>query len=284
MKKNVAASVRERLLNISKELHMEYQIILIRYFHERFLFRLATSPYKDNFCLKGGALMFAYEKFTARPTLDMDFSADKISNSLQSIHDAVAEICSIKCEEDGVIFDANSITTETITEFKEYHGIRVHLVAHLDSVRQRVAIDFGFGDSIFPVPQAMPFPNILEDTPKMSLLTYPLESVIAEKFQCIVDLAEDNTRMKDFFDIYKILKNHTINEKHLAEAIQRTFRNRNTIVRPNGMLFKDDFGTSETMNQMWKIFLTKIKCADDLEFNDVWNFIKDKLSRYIIAV
>lgn len=284
MKKNVAASVRERLLNISKELHMEYQIILIRYFHERFLFRLATSPYKDNFYLKGGALLFAYEKFTARPTLDMDFSADQISNSLQSIHDAVAEICSIKCEEDGVIFDASSITTETITEFKEYHGIRVHLVAHLDSVRQRVAIDFGFGDSIFPVPQPLPFPNILEDTPKMSLLTYPLESVIAEKFQCIVDLAEDNTRMKDFFDIYKILKNHTINEKHLAEAIHRTFRNRNTIVRPNGTLFKDDFGTSETMNQMWKIFLKKIKCADDLEFNDVWNFIKDKLSHYIIAI
>ena len=279
--KNVAASVRERLLKISKQLGMEYQAILIRFFHERFLFRLATSPYKDNFCLKGGTLLFAYEKFFARPTLDMDFSADKISNSQQSIHDAVAEICIINCAEDGVIFDANSITTETITEFKEYHGIRVHLMAHLDSIRQRIAIDFGFGDTIFPVPQALPFPNILEDVPMMPLSTYPLETVIAEKFQCIVDLADNNTRMKDFFDIYKILTNHTINEKNLAEAIQRTFRNRNTIVRSDGMLFDDNFGTSETMNQMWKNFLKKIKCADDLEFKDIWDFIKGKLSRYI---
>ena len=203
MKKNVAASVRERLLNISKKIHLEYQIILTRYFHERFLFRLATSPYKDNFCLKGGALMFAYEKFTARPTLDMDFSADKISNSLQSIHDAVTEICLIECAEDGVIFDANSISTETITEFKEYHGIRAHLVARLDSVRQRIAIDFGFGD---------------------------------------------------------------------------------TIVRPDGMLFDDGFGTNETMNRMWNAYLIKIKCSDNLKFNDVWDFIKNKLFQYITTV
>ena len=284
MKKNVAASIRERLLNISKKIHLEYQIILTRYFHERFLFRLATSPYKDNFCLKGGALMFAYEKFTARPTLDMDFSADKISNSLQSIHDAVTEICLIECTEDGVTFDANSITTETITEFKEYHGIRAHLVAHLDSVRQRIAIDFGFGDTIFPIPQSLPFPNILEDIPMVQLSTYPLESVIAEKFQCIVDLAEENTRMKDFFDIYKILINHTINERNLAKAIQRTFRNRNTIVRPDGMLFDDGFGTNETMNRMWNAYLKKIKCSDDLKFNDVWNFIKNKLFQYIVTI
>jgi predicted nucleotidyltransferase component of viral defense system len=282
--KNIAASVRERLLNISKKYGVDYQIILTRYFHERFLFRLATSPYRDNFCLKGGTLLFAYEKFMARPTLDMDFCADKISNSQQSIHDAVVEICLIECDEDGVVFDANSITTEAITEFREYHGIRVHLAAHLDSVRQRIAIDFGFGDTIFPAAQSLPFPNILEDIPMAPLSTYPLESVIAEKFQCILDLAEDNTRMKDFFDIYKILTNHTINEKNLAEAIQRTFRNRKTIVRSNGILFSGDFGSNETMNQMWETFLKKIKCSDHLEFKDVWNFIRDKLSRYITAV
>lgn len=282
--KNVAASIRERLLKISKEIGIDYQAILIRFFHERFLFRLATSPYKENFCLKGGALLFAYEKFMARPTLDMDFCANKISNNQQSIHDAVAEICLIKCTEDGVVFDAKSITTEMITEFREYHGIRVHLVAHLESVQQRIAIDFGFGDTIFPIPQSTPFPNILEDIPMVSLSTYPLESVIAEKFQCILDLAEDNTRMKDFFDIYKILTSHTVNEKDLAEAIQRTFRNRNTIVRSNGILFNDGFGTNETMNQMWKTFLKKIKYPDHLEFNDVWNFIRDKLSSYITIV
>ena len=194
------------------------------------------------------------------------------------------KICQIEYPDDGVLFDAESVATETITEFKEYHGVRAHLMAHLNSARQRIAIDFGFGDSIFPAPQPLSFPNILEDVPSSSLLVYPLESVIAEKFQCIVDLAEENTRMKDFFDIYKILTNHTINEKNLAEAIQRTFRNRNTIVRPDGMLFNDGFGTNETMNRMWNAYLKKIKCSDDLKFNDVWDFIKNKLFQYIVTV
>lgn len=128
--KNVAASVRERLLNTSKKLGVDYQIILTRYFHERFLYRLAASRYKSIFCLKGGTLLFAYEKFLARPTLDMD----------QSIHDAVSEICQIECADDGVIFDAETVITETITEFREYHGIRVRLLAHLDSARQLIAM------------------------------------------------------------------------------------------------------------------------------------------------
>ena len=280
MKKNIAASIRERLLKTSKKMDVDYQVVLTRYFHERFLFRLACSHYKDNFCLKGGTLLFAYEKFMARPTLDMDFSADNISNNTESIRDAVCEICQIEHPEDGVSFDAKSVTTETITEFKEYHGVRAHLMAHLDSARQRIAVDFGFGDSIFPAPQPLPFPNILEEVPSSSLLVYPLESVIAEKFQCIVDLAEENTRMKDYFDIYKILKKQNVNEKNLAEAIQRTFRNRNTIIDQDNMLFDANFGTREKMNQLWKIFLKKINCAENLEFNDVWNFIKGQLVRY----
>lgn len=280
--KNVAASVRERLLNTSKKLGVDYQIILTRYFHERFLYRLAASRYKSIFCLKGGTLLFAYEKFLARPTLDMDFSAGKISNNPQSIQDAVSEICQIECADDGVIFDAETVITETITEFREYHGIRVHLLAHLDSARQLIAIDFGFGDSIFPAPQSMLFPGILEDIPSSSLLAYPLETVVAEKFQCIVDLADENTRMKDYFDIYKILTNHTIDENNLAESIQRTFRNRNTIVGQDSMLYDAEFGNRENMKRLWKIFLKKIKYADNLEFSDVWNYIKERLARYVV--
>lgn len=280
--KNVAASVREKLLNTSKKLGVEYQVILTRYFHERFLYRLAASQYKSVFCLKGGTLLFAYEKFLARPTLDMDFSADKISNGLQSIQGAVSEICRIECIDDGVVFDAESVTAETITEFREYHGIRIHLLAHLDSARQLVAMDFGFGDSIFPAPQSLMFPNILENIPSSSLIAYPLETVVAEKFQCIVDLADGNTRMKDYFDIYKILTNHTVDENNLAESIQRTFRNRNTVVGQDSMLYDADFGNREKMNQLWKIFLKKIKCVDNLEFNDVWNYIKERLARYVM--
>ena len=284
MAKNIAHSVRERLLNTSKKLGVDYQVILTRYFHERFLYRLAQSSYKDNFCLKGGTLLFAYEKILARPTLDMDFSANRISNNLQDIRDAVTEICLIGCAEDGVAFDDTSITAESITEFKEYHGVRVHFKACLDSIRQQISIDFGFGDTIFPAPQEMQFPNILTDTPTALLLTYPLETVIAEKFQSMVDLAEQNSRMKDFFDVYNILMNYTFDQDILAQAIQKTFLNRNTIVNFDSILYDSDFGNSERMNRLWKAFLGKIRYKNSLEFNEVWEFIKGQLSRYVGAI
>ncbi|SMP42381.1 nucleotidyl transferase AbiEii/AbiGii toxin family protein [Fibrobacter sp. UWB10] len=281
MAKNIAHSVRERLLNTAKKLGVDYQVILTRYFHERFLYRLSQSPYKENFCLKGGTLLFAYEKFLARPTLDMDFSANKISNNMQNIRNAVAEICQIECSEDGVIFDTDSVSAESITEFKEYHGVRVHFKGFLGSIRQQISIDFGFGDSIFPAPQELPFPNILADTPTATLIAYPLETVIAEKFQSMIELADQNSRMKDFFDIYNILINYTFDQDILASAIQKTFQNRNTVVTSDSILFDSDFGNSEKMNRLWKAFLEKIHSKDNLEFNDVWNFIKGHLSRFV---
>lgn len=281
MAKNTAHSVRERLLNTAKKLGVDYQVILTRFFHERFLYRLSQSSYKKNFCLKGGTLLFAYEKFLARPTLDMDFSANRISNDLQGIRDAVIEICRIRCTEDGVIFDEASVTADSITEFKEYHGVRVHFKAYLDSIRQQISIDFGFGDTIIPAPQVLPFPNILTDTPTAPILMYPLETVIAEKFQSMVELAGQNSRMKDFFDVYNILRNYTFDQGYLTQAIQKTFQNRNTIMNSDSILFDEDFGNSERMNRLWKAFLKKIHSKDNLEFNDVWNFIKEQLIRHV---
>ena len=281
MAKNITHSVRERLLNIAKNLGVDYQVILTRYFHERFLYRLSQSPYKENFCLKGGTLLFAYEKFLARPTLDMDFSASKIANNMQNIRDAVTEICQIECTEDGVLFDTGSVSAKSITEFKEYHGVRVLFKGFLGSIRQQISIDFGFGDSIFPAPLELPFPNILTNTPSANLIAYPLETVIAEKFQSMIELADQNSRMKDFFDIYNILINYTFDQDILAGAIQKTFQNRNTVVTSDCILFDSDFGNSEKMNSLWKAFLNKIYFKDNLEFNDVWNFIKGHLSRFV---
>ena len=284
MAKNIAHSVREKLHNTSKKIGVDFQVILTRYFHERFLYRLAQSPYKSNFCLKGGTLLFAYEKFMARPTLDMDFSANRISNNMQDISDAVTEICQIECAEDGAIFDVNSVMAESIAEIKEYHGVRVRFKAYLDSIRQHITVDFGFGDTIFPAPQLLPFPCILKDSPSATLFTYPLETVIAEKFQSMVELAEQNSRMKDFFDVYNILMNYTFDQDCLTQAVQKTFRNRNTIVNSDSVFFASDFGNNERMNLLWKGFLGKIHYKDSLEFDSVWKFIKEQLSRYVVAM
>lgn len=275
--KNLEHSIREKLLNIAKSQNTDYQVILIRYFHERFLFRLSQSDYRDHFCLKGGTLFYAYEKVMARPTMDVDFRADKIHNDINVIREAVAEICKIVCPEDGVVFDHKNITSEVITEFKDYHGVRVHLNAKLQSISQNISMDFGFGDEIYPSPNVISYPNLLEDMPCAKIRTYPLESVIAEKFQCIVDLAGRNTRMKDYFDIYRILKNHPVNESSLSEAIRRTFENRGTIRNPENEVFQEDFATNPTLNKLWTSFLRKIKWKEDLPFLDVWSLIRQKL-------
>ncbi len=275
--KNLEHSIREKLLNIAKSQHVDYQVILIRYFHERFLFRLSKSRFCNHFCLKGGALFYAYEQLAARPTMDVDFCANKIHNDIHIIQDAVAEICHVPCPEDGVIFDEKNITAEIITEFKDYHGIRIHLGAKLQSIQQNISMDFGFGDEIYPSPNIIDYPNLLDNMPIAKISSYPLESVIAEKFQCIVDLAGRNTRMKDYFDIYRILKNHTLSDNTLFEAIHRTFENRRTVWNSENEVFDDQFDQNPTLNKLWISFLRKIKWNENLSFSDVWSLIRQKI-------
>ena len=143
-KKNVAKSVRAKLLNIrNSEPGTEYMQVLLRYIQERMLYRLSMSQYRDNFCLKGSALLFAYEKFKARPTKDIDFLGDKISRDKETIRKAFREICSIQCPEDGLAFDngENDIKVEDISLDEEYNGVTVTVTAHLDTIVQPFSMD-----------------------------------------------------------------------------------------------------------------------------------------------
>ena len=146
--KNYGKSVRAKLLNISKAEKLGYQLIVIRYIQERLLYRLSQSRFREKLFLKGGALLYAHEQFRARPTLDIDFLGDKISRDKEFVKMAFEEICAVSCPEDGVTFDTESISAEEITVNKEYHGIRLHVTARLDTIRQVISMDIGFGDVI----------------------------------------------------------------------------------------------------------------------------------------
>lgn len=111
---NYGKSIRSKLLNISKKENVFHQTILTRYFQERLLYRMSQTRYRNNFYLKGGALMYAYERFAARPTLDIDFLGNNISNEGESIVAAFREICSVPYEEDGISFDTEHITHRTL--------------------------------------------------------------------------------------------------------------------------------------------------------------------------
>ena len=193
--KNYGRSVKERLLNISRTEKYSSQLLISRYFQERLLYRLSVSDYKDKFILKGGALLYAHDGFQARPTLDIDFMAKNVSNDMSNIKKIFQEICQIECEEDGVVFDVDTIETSEIAISKDYHGVRLSLLAHLDTAQQNISMDIGFGDVITPSPQQLAFPALIATAPGANILAYSLETVVAEKFQAMISLSLGNSRM-----------------------------------------------------------------------------------------
>lgn len=278
--KNYEKSIRTKLLNVAKKENIFYQTILTRYFQERLLYRMSQTRYRNNFYLKGGALMYAYERFAARPTLDIDFLGNNISNEGTSIIAAFKEISSVPFEEDGVIFDVEHITAQNITEFKDYHGIRLSIPVKMDSIAQVLTMDIGFGDVVTPSPVNLDFPILLEHLPCANILAYSLETVIAEKMHAIIDLADQSSRMKDYYDLHRILKEEKYDSEVLQEAIIRTFENRHTPYDENTMFFRKDFGINQQMGARWKAFMRKITKATDLSFSEVVAFIQETLRPY----
>ena len=278
--KNYGKSIRSKLLNIAKEENTFYQTVLTRYFQERLLYRISQTRYRNNFYLKGGALMYAYERFAARPTLDIDFLGNNISNEGESIVKAFKEICSVPYEEDGVTFDVEQITDQNITEFKDYHGIRLSIPVRMDTISQVMTMDIGFGDVVTPKPVDLDYPILLEHLPSAKILAYSLETVIAEKLHAVVDLADQSSRMKDYYDLYTILHNEKFDADVLQEAIIRTFENRHTPYDDNTMFFRKEFSENRQMQVRWQAFIKKITKNTELAFAEVVTYIQEKLQPY----
>ena len=278
--KNYGKSIRARLLNVAKQEDVYYQTILTRYFQERLLYRISQTNYRENFYLKGGALMYVYEKFAARPTLDIDFLGTHISNDGKRIIEAFREICAVGCEEDGVIFNADEISAQNITEFKDYHGIRLSVPVTMDTIAQVMTVDIGFGDVVTPHPVILGYPLLLEGLPEASILAYSTETVIAEKMHAIIDLADQSSRMKDYYDLYHILSSFQYDNAILQDAINRTFENRHTSYNANTMFFRKDFPDHPQMQIRWIAFLKKSTIKSSLSFPEIAHWLQDALEPY----
>ena len=278
--KNSGKSIRTKLLNVAKKENVFYQTILTRFFQERLLFRMSQTRYRNNFFLKGGALMYAYERFSARPTLDIDFLGKNISNEGASIVAAFKEICSVPYDEDGVIFDIDHITSQNITEFKDYHGIRLSIPVKMDTIAQVLTMDIGFGDVVTPSPIDLDYPILLEHLPAVNIMAYSLETVIAEKMHAIIDLADQSSRMKDYYDLYHILTKEKYDIDTLQEAIENTFKNRHTSYDADNLFFGKDFANNQQMQVRWQAFMRKITKSEDISFNDVVSYLQNQLRPY----
>ena len=278
--KNYGKSIRTKLLSVAKKEDVFYQTVLTRYFQERLLYRMSQTKYRSNFYLKGGALMYAYERFAARPTLDIDFLGNNISNEGENIISVFKEICVVPFEEDGVTFNIENITAQNITEFKDYHGVRLSIPVKMDTIAQVMTMDIGFGDIVTPSPVDLDYPLLLDHLPDVNILAYSLETVIAEKMHAVIDLADQSSRMKDYFDLYNILSKEQYDGDVLQEAIIRTFENRHTPYNADAAFFREDFVNNQQMQVRWQAFMRKITLGKDLSFPVVANYIQNALRPY----
>lgn len=272
---NNISSIKDRLKHYSKKHKKIHQATLTRYFQERLLFRLSKSTFKNNFLLKGGALIYALQKEESRPTLDIDLLAKNIKANHEEVKSVFKEICDLKFY-DGVTFDSKNISASEIVKEGNYSGIRIKVLARLGNIKQSMQIDIGFGDIVIPGPVEMEYPTIIEmESP--NLLAYSVESLISEKFQAMIDLAEYNSRMKDFYDVYTMFVSQKYDETNLATAIKNTFEKRNTKAIPNHSLFDDNFFEDRNRITQWNAFLNKSNLNLNLKFSEVMKTIKETL-------
>ena len=181
---NLAASIRQRLLNLARKRKEDFGLVLTRYGLERVLYRVARSKHWEWFVLKGALLFELWTQQRYRPTRDADFLA-RGDNSPKRFMAIFKEICEMQVEDDGLRFDPATVTAERITEDADHEGVRVKFVGYLENARIPIQIDLGFGDVITPEPMETEIPSLL-DLPRAKLLTYPRESVVAEKFEAMV--------------------------------------------------------------------------------------------------
>jgi len=258
--KNIASSVRQRLLNKARETGRPFSELIQYFTMERFLYRLSKSHYADNFVLKGALMFTVWQAPFTRPTMDIDLLG-RIDNSIEILVKVTREICQQEVEPDGIAFDVNSIEAERIAEDADYEGIRIRFRGSLDTAKIVMQLDIGFGDTIVPSPETINYPTIL-DLPAPHLRAYSRESTIAEKFEAMVKLGILNSRMKDFFDIWLLLRRFDFDGPTLSAAITKTFSTRGTNFQPEPIALTNTFAEDTEKAAQWRGFLRKSRLTD----------------------
>ncbi|QIB66505.1 nucleotidyl transferase AbiEii/AbiGii toxin family protein [Kineobactrum salinum] len=225
--RNVAASVRARLLDRARGTGQDFNLVLTRYAIERLLYRISISSHADQFLLKGALLFDLWFDIPHRPTRDADFLGFG-SAELPDIESVFREICTIESH-DGVVFQPDTVHAAEIRKEANYAGVRVMLLGVIDSARCQIQIDIGFGDAVTPSPEDVEYPIMLTEFAAPKLRAYPRYTVVAEKVEALSSLGIANSRMKDYFDLWILLAQHTdFDGDILRQAVQSTFDRRNT--------------------------------------------------------
>lgn len=273
--RDLAQSVRARLLNLSRERREEFEGLAVRYALERLLHRLGRSEYRRQFILKGALLFPLWGSEPYRPTRDLDLLGSG-EPSVAHLEQVFRDLCRMPVEEDGLRFQPDTVSGELIREDQVYEGVRIRLVAGLAGAILRLQVDIGFGDVVTPAPEEVDYPAIL-GFPAPRLRIYPRETVVAEKLQAMVALGIANSRMKDFYDVWVLARRFTFEGDLLSQAIEATFARRGTPL-PAGppVALTPKFSQDKDKRTQWTAFVRRSRLeTTSIDFADVVTILRD---------
>ena len=276
---NLAHSILDRLLNLTRQKGWIFTEVLVRYALERLIARVGKSLYSRTLILKGGTMFVVWQKgLVGRPTMDadMEFRGEGTPEGLKR---AFAEIMSIPME-DAIRFDLESLSAGYIRADDQYGGVRVTTVAYMGNAKIPVQVDVGIGDAITPTAKMSEYPLILPTLPRARMRMYPPETSVAEKFETLVKRGIENSRMKDFYDLKILFEIFEFDKTVLQSAVRRTFERRQTPM-PRGlpMALTDEFASNAKKIAQWKGFCRKSRIAT-IPLSEVLAQLADKVDEY----
>ena len=264
--------LKDLIRNLSKEVGIEAHVLIRKYMMERFLERVSSSKYNGSFILKGGMLVAAFVGVEARATMDIDTTIKGIPVTIVDMERTITEVSNIDLD-DNVKFRIKKVSE--IMDEAEYSGIRFSMDALLDGAVIPLKIDISTGDVITPREIAYSYKLMFEDR-TISIMTYPIETVLAEKLETVISRSITNTRMRDFYDIHILLKSQNINADILALALERTAKKRgNFKLLENAESVLKIVKSDEDMKRLWDIYQKKFKYAGEYTWDEVIHSVRE---------
>jgi hypothetical protein len=255
--KDLAASIRAKLLAHAKQHSEDFGRVLTRYAIERLLFRLSQTDAAERYVLKGAMLFVTWPQHVFRPTGDLDLLGQGDPDPA-ALAELFTRICQVEAPDDGILFDPGTLKVEPARGAEKYQGARLSLKGRLAGARIPVLVDVGFGDHVYPPPKRQSFPSLLPGLPEANILMYPPETVVAEKFEAMIRFGEANGRIKDFYDIWVTTRTFPFDLPSVVEAVGGTLRRRETALptdMPVGLT--EAFAVIAVERGLWTGFLRR---------------------------
>ncbi len=265
-----AKSLMDKSRNLAVSCNITVNEVLQNYMFERILERLSVSKYKNNFILKGGLLLSSIMGIDTRTTMDMDTCIKGIDLTDEQLYEVLQEILNIDVN-DGVKFEIRN--SQPIREEDDYGGLKYNLLAIFDNLRVNLSIDIATGDLITPREIEYDYKMIFENR-NLKIMTYNIESIIAEKFQTVISRGILNSRMKDYYDLYYLITYKEFSKENLKNAIEKTFKKRETDIKSIDKVI-DEIEKSEFVKELWTSYSEKYQYAKGIEFEKVLGSIRE---------